>query len=137
MSDDVSAFLRATERADVPAIMATLAPGAQLASPLVHGATFTGEKDLEILLSAVYGTLRNLTWEEAFEDGGVHTVLGTCTVWGRPIHDAMILRTNEGGRITHIQPHLRPWSGLTVFALAVGPKLARNPQLMRRAMGAR
>lgn len=80
MSDYITQFLRATERADIPAIMATPAPEARLASPLVHGATFTGRQDLEILRPAVYGTLRILAWQEAFAGDGVHIVLGTCTV---------------------------------------------------------
>lgn len=133
MNDHVTQFLRATERADVAAIMTTLSPEATLTSPLVGGAEFSNPRDLEVLLEAVYSTLRDLRWNETYRDGAAYTVLGTARVLGRPLHDAMILSTDDLGRISRIQPHLAPWSGLTAFALALGPKLARHPGVLRRA----
>jgi hypothetical protein len=38
------------------------------------------------------------------------------------------------GRIRRIRPHLRPWLGLTGFALLVGPRLARHPGVILRAL---
>ena len=41
----------------------------------------------------------------------------------------------ETGRsLQRIRPHLRPWLGLTGFALLVGPQLARHPGVILRAL---
>jgi hypothetical protein len=33
-----------------------------------------------------------------------------------------------------IRPHLRPWLATTAFALLLGPKIARHPRVMCRAI---
>ena len=33
-----------------------------------------------------------------------------------------------------IRPHLRPWLAITLFALLLGPKIARHPGVLRRAL---
>lgn len=53
MGHHVHVFTTASQDADVPALMATLAPQACLVSPLVGGATLRGHDDLRILLTAV------------------------------------------------------------------------------------
>lgn len=136
MDDQVEAFCRAATRADVDGMMVTLAPGGEMVSPLAGGAVFRRPDDLRILFGAVYGTLRDLHWDEHYRDGRVHTVLGSARVLGRELHDAMVVETDEQGRVQRIRPHLRPWSGLTAFALAMGPKLARHPDVLRRATSA-
>jgi hypothetical protein len=46
----------------------------------------------------------------------------------------MVFDLAEDGRIRRIWPHLRPWLALTLFAVIVGPKLARRPDVIRRAL---
>ncbi|WP_019284265.1 MULTISPECIES: hypothetical protein [Arsenicicoccus] len=133
MDDAVDVFKRAAVDADIPTLMTTLADDACLVSPLVGGATFRGHDDLRILLTAVYTTISGLTWTEHHRDGATHVVLGAGRVAGRPLVDAMIVDTNDAGMIQRIRPHLGPWSGLTAFAVAMGPKLARHPGVLRRA----
>jgi hypothetical protein len=48
--------------------------------------------------------------------------------------DAMVLELARDGRIRRISPHLRPWLALTLFAALVGPKVAREPSVVRRAL---
>ncbi|WP_114854014.1 nuclear transport factor 2 family protein [Brachybacterium sp. YJGR34] len=133
MDDPVETYLRATVHADVPALLGTLAPGASLSSPLVGGAVFREPEDLGILFGAVYEILRDLRWEEHYRDGRMHTVLGRARVLGAELHDAMLLETDADGRVLTIRPHLRPWTGLSAFAIALAPRLTRHPGVLRRA----
>jgi hypothetical protein len=48
--------------------------------------------------------------------------------------DAMVFDLGSDGRIQRISPHLRPWLALTLFALVLGPKVARHPAMIRRAL---
>ena len=41
---------------------------------------------------------------------------------------------NDAGLIVRIRPHLRPWLAITLFALVLGPKIARHPGVLRRAL---
>jgi hypothetical protein len=40
------------------------------------------------------------------------------------------------GLIREIRPHLRPWLALTLFALTLGPRVARRPGVLVRALRA-
>lgn len=130
----VENYCRAATTNDVDGLMSTLAPGAELVSPLAGGTVFREPEDLRILFNAIYSSLTEMVWEEHYQDGNVHTVCGRARVLGRPLYDAMIIETDEEGRVRRIRPHLRPWSALTAFALAMGPHLARHPGTLRRAM---
>jgi hypothetical protein len=46
----------------------------------------------------------------------------------------MVLELAADGRIQRIRPYLRPWLALTLLALMLGPKVARHPGLVRRAL---
>ena len=48
--------------------------------------------------------------------------------------DAMVFELGADGRIERIGPHLRPWLALTLFAVVLGPKVARHPAIVRRAL---
>jgi hypothetical protein len=50
--------------------------------------------------------------------------------------DAMVFELAPDGRIRRISPHLRPWFALTLFALVLGPKVARRPGVVWRALTA-
>jgi hypothetical protein len=40
----------------------------------------------------------------------------------------------ENGLIRTVRRHLRPWLATTVFALLLGPKVARHPGVIWRAL---
>jgi hypothetical protein len=40
----------------------------------------------------------------------------------------------DDGRISRIRPHLRPWLATTLFALLLGPQVARHPGVVWRAL---
>jgi hypothetical protein len=46
----------------------------------------------------------------------------------------MVFELAPDGRIRRIGPHLRPWLALTVFAARLGPKVARRPGVIGRAL---
>jgi len=54
---------------------------------------------------------------------------------GVTITDAMVLALDNTGPIVRIRPHLRPRLAITLFALLLGPKIARHQGVLLRALG--
>ncbi len=132
--DAVDVFCDATRTNDVNRIVGTLAPDAELLSPLFGRMVFRGRDDLRVLLGAVYGALSGLTWREVIGDGATRVAVSDARIAGVTITDAMVLELNDAGLIVRIRPHLRPWLAITLFALLLGPKIARHPGVLRRAL---
>ena len=132
--DAVAQFLEATRIKDIDRIVSTLAPEAELVSPLSGRMVFRGRDDLRVLLGAVYGGLSNLIWREVIGEGSTRVAISDARIAGVTITDAMVLELDEAGRIVRIQPHLRPWLAITLFALLLVPKIARHPGVLRRAL---
>jgi hypothetical protein len=130
----VATFLEATRAKDVDRMMSALAPDAELASPLSGRMLFRGVADLRVLLAAVYGGLSDLTWREVIGDGSTRVAVSDARIAGVTITDAMVLELDDAGLIVRIRPHLRPWLAITLFALLLGPKIARHPGVLRRAL---
>ncbi|WP_433684271.1 nuclear transport factor 2 family protein [Nocardia sp. CA-119907] len=133
MSDAVAQFREATEAVDIDAMMSTLAPDAELTSPLSGRLTFRGHDDLRILLTAAYGSLSQLRWTEDIGDGDRRVLLAEASVGPFRMTEAMILELAADGRIRRLNPHLRPWLPLSLLAVKLGPRLLRHPGVMRRA----
>jgi hypothetical protein len=134
MDDAVSRYRAATEAGDVDGFMEALAPDVELVSPISGHMVFRGQDDVRVLLSAVYGSLNDLRWTATHSDGESCVIVGEARVAGVRMTDAMLLDLAPDGRIRRIGPHLRPWLALTLFALVLGPKVARHPALVRRAL---
>jgi hypothetical protein len=134
MSDAVGRYRAATEGNDMEALAAVLAPDVELVSPLSGRMTFRGRDDVGKLLTAVYGTLRDLRWTATIGDGDQRVLYGEARVVGVRMTDAMVLDLGPDGQIRRIAPHLRPWLALTLFALLLGPKVGRHPGVVRRAL---
>jgi SnoaL-like domain len=132
--DAVAVFCEATRVNDIGRLMSVLAPDAELISPLSGRMVFRGRDDLRVLLAAVYGGLKGLTWQEVIGEGSTRVAVSTARVAGLTIADAMVLDLDDTGLITRIRPHLRPWLAITLFALLLGPKIARRPGVVRRAL---
>jgi SnoaL-like domain len=134
-NDAVATFLDATKARDIDRIVSTLAPDAELLSPLSGRMVFRGRDDLRVLLGAVYGGLSNLIWREVIGEGATTRVaVSDARIAGVTITDAMVLELDDAGLIVRIRPHLKPWLAITLFALLLGPKLARHPGVLRRAL---
>jgi len=133
VDDAVARYRSASEANDIDALMATLAPDAELFSPVAGRFAFRGERDLRVLLGAVYGSISGLSWREEVGDGALRVVLGDCTIGPFKLGDAMVCELDDDGRIRRITPHLRPWLALSFFALAIGPKMIGHPGVILRA----
>jgi len=118
-------------------MVATLAPDAELVSPVSGKLLFRGTEDIHFLLAAVYGLLTDVRWDPDIGDDHMRVAVGGARVGGVRIGDAMVFELDEQGRIRRIRPHLRPWLALTVFSLMVAPRVARRPGVVLRALRSR
>lgn len=134
MDDAIARYRAATEAGDVDAFMATMAPDVEVVSPISGRMIFRGQDDVRVLLSAVYGTLKGLRWNTAVGEGTDRVLVGEAKVLGVRMTDAMVLELDADGLIRRISPHLRPWLALTLFAAVLGPKVARHPGIVGRAL---
>jgi hypothetical protein len=132
--DAVATFCDAARIKDVGRMVSVLAPDAELVSPLSGRMVFRGRDDLRVLLGAVYGGLSNLVWREVIGGGSTRVAVSDARIGGVTITDAMVLELDDAGLIVRIRPHLRPWLAITLFALLLGPKIARHPGVLRRAL---
>jgi hypothetical protein len=115
-------------------MMATLAPDAELVSPLSGRLVFRGSADLTRLLAAVYGAVNGMRWTDEIGDGSQRVVLGEGRIGPLRLGDAMVLELDDQGLIRRIRPHLRPWLAVTAFALVLGPKILVDPGMVWRAL---
>ena len=134
MDDAVTRYRAASEANDIDEIVATLAPDAEVVSPISGRMVFRGHADLRVLLGAVYASLNGLRWHEDVGDRPLRVVLGEARVGRVKLTDAMAFELGDDGRIRRIRPHIRPWLALTLFALRLGPKMARHPGIIARAL---
>jgi hypothetical protein len=134
VDDAVTHYRTASERNDIGALLEALTPDAELVSPLSGRMVFRGKEDLRVLLTAVYGGMTNLRWREEFGDARHRVVIGDGRVGPLRMSDAMVFDLADDGRIQRIRPHLRPWLAVTLFALRLGPKVARRPGVLVRAL---
>lgn len=137
VDDAVARYRTASETNDIDGLIATLAPDAELVSPLSGRLVFRGREDLRILLGAVYGLMKDLRWREEVGEGPLWVVMGDGRVGPLRLADAMVCELDEHGRIRRIRPYLRPWLALTLLALMLGPKIARHPGVLLRAARSR
>jgi hypothetical protein len=95
---------------------------------------FRGTDDLRALFIALFATVRRIDWDREIGEGAVRVLVGTAAVGPFELTDAMVVELDGDGRIRRLRPHLRPWLGLTVLALTLGPRVARRPGVVRRAL---
>ncbi len=134
MRDAIDQYRSASMAGDVEGVMSLLAPDAELVSPVSGRMVFRGQRDLRLLFEAVYGSLKDLVWYEQVSDGRLALLRGAAKVGPVTLGDAMVFELAEDGLIRRIRPHFRPWLALSAFAVVVGPKLARHPSVLARAL---
>lgn len=135
--DQLAEFRAASEANDLDRFIATLAPDAELVSPLLAHGVIRGTHDLRLLFGAVYGSLSGLRWTEEIWDGDRGLMIAHARIGPFAIDDAMLFELDPEGRIKRLRPHLRPWVATTWFALVVGGRLGRHPGVIWRAMRSR
>ena len=134
MDDAVGRYREASEADDIDALIETIAPDAELVSPLSGRMVFRGRDDLRVLLGAVYATTREMRWREEIGEGAARVLIGEFKIGPLRASDAMAFDLADDGRIRRIRPHLRPWLATTLFALLLGPQIARHPGILMRAL---
>lgn len=136
MDDALARYTDASERNDIDTLMSACAPDVELVSPISGHMVFKGEDDVRHLLTAVYGSLKGLRWTRTLGEGKDRVAVGEARLLGVRMTDAMVFELAPDGRIRRIGPHLRPWLALTLFALVLGPQVARRPGMIWRALRA-
>jgi hypothetical protein len=134
MDDAVTRYCAASEANDMDALVATFAADIELLSPLSGHLLFRGIDDVRFLLGCVYDTIGHVRWQPPIGQGTTRLAITQARVGGLRIDDAMLFELDGNGLIRKIRPHLRPWLATTVFALLVGPKVARRPGALLRAL---
>jgi hypothetical protein len=132
----VDRYLAAAQSNDIDVLVETLADDPELVSPLSGRMVFRGREDLRVLLRVVYGSLRGVSWQTPIRDGNRCVVLGESRVGPARRHDVTVFELADDGRIQRIRPFVRPWLGLTVDALVVGPKMAPHLGIVWRSLRA-
>lgn len=131
--DIIARFCAATEAGDIDALIETLSADAELVSPLIGSAVFQGHDDLRVLFAALLPTLSGLAWRHVVSGDGTAVAVAEARVVGVRIGDAMLIEQTPDGHIRRLTPHVRPWLGLTLLAIILGPRLVRHPSVIRRA----
>ena len=116
------------------ALSATFAPDVQLPSPVIGSAVFRGRDDVTTLLTAVYSMLRDVRWEAPVGEGQQRLAVARARVGPMRIDDAMVFELDGEGRISRIRPHLRPLLATMLFFVMIGPRMARSPGVVLRAV---
>lgn len=132
--DAITEFRAASEANDLDRFVDTLAPDAELVSPLLARGVIRGKKDLRLLFAAVYGSLSEVHWTKEIMDGDRGFMIAEARIGPFKIDDAMAFELGPDGRIQRLRPHLRPWLASTWFALVVGVKVARHSGVLWRAV---
>lgn len=132
--DFVARYQSASEAGDISGLMEAMTADVELVSPISGRMVFKGEKDVELLLRAVYGSLKGLRWKQAYGEGEDRVIYGEARLLGVRLTDAMVFELAEDGRIRRIGPHIRPWLALTLFAVVLGPKVGLHPGVVWRAL---
>ena len=134
MDEPLSRYLAASEAGDIEGVIGALAADVELTSPISGRMVFRGREDVGFLLGAVYGSLKDLHWTQTLGEGENRVSVGHARIGPLRMTDAMVFELDSAGRIRMISPHLRPWLALTLFALVLGPKVARRPGVLWRAL---
>jgi hypothetical protein len=132
--DSISHYRSASEANEIGRLMEATATDVEVVSPISGRMVFKGQKDVEFLLRAVYGSLRGLQWKQEIGDGEHRVLYGEARLLGVRMTDAMVFDLGPDRRIRRISPHLRPWLALTLFAMVLGPKVGIKPGIVWRAL---
>jgi hypothetical protein len=135
--DALERYARAGETSDVALVLSAYSPDGVLSSPIVGRFTFRGPADIGAVMTEVYRVVKDTTFTRRAVEGRTAMLTAKSRVWGIRIEEAFAIDLDEDGRIGSATVHVRPWLGLTVFALALGLRMSSHPLVLWRAWRSR
>jgi len=115
-------FRAAVEAADHAGMVAALAPGAVLRSPVTFE-PFEGRDAVARLFSILLEVFEDFRYTDALEGDGVAALVFRARVGDRELEGLDLLRFDADGRIAELTVMVRPASGLMALGEAVGARL--------------
>jgi hypothetical protein len=121
---DAHPFRAAIEARDPEAAIALLHPDVQFSSPAVFK-PYVGADVVGLVLRNVVEVLEDFHYTGEVSDGTRTVLFFSARVGDRTVEGIDDLVVDDSGRITHLRVMMRPLSGLTAVAEAMGRRLAQ------------
>jgi hypothetical protein len=120
-------FRAGVEARDHAAMVATLAPGVVLHSPVTFRA-FEGRDATAYVLAGVMRVFTDFRYTDQLEAGdGVHALVFRATVGDREVEGIDLVRIGADGLIDDLTVFVRPQSGLNALAARMAEELGSPP----------
>jgi hypothetical protein len=119
-----TAFRRAVEAMDLDAMEAALAPDVVFRSPVVYK-PYEGREATLGLLRLVTQVFEDFEYTDEVESEGSACLVFRARVGDREVQGIDYLRLDEEGRISELTVLIRPMSGVTALAEAMGARIAQ------------
>jgi hypothetical protein len=119
-------FREAAEAADVEALVATLSDDVVLHSPITERIKFNGRDQVRELMYSVFATVDGTSYFADVGDARTRVMFLRAGAAGQPFEEALRVELNDQQQIREITVFVRPLPGLTGFAAALVPRVARR-----------
>lgn len=122
MAMQSDAFRKAAESKDFSAIEELFAEDVTFRSPVVYK-PYEGRESVATLLGAVAQVFEDFRYTDQTETDGTATLAFSARVGEKELDGIDLLRFDKEGRIREMQVYVRPMSGVTALAEAMGRML--------------
>jgi SnoaL-like domain len=116
------AFRRAVEAKDLSAIDDLFSEDVSFRSPVVYK-PYQGREAVAMLLGTVVQVFEDFRYTDHTETGDTATLAFSCRIGEKEVDGIDLVRFDEDGKIREMQVYVRPMSGVTALAEAMGRKL--------------
>ncbi len=118
---------------DLPGLLATMAPGVVLNSPITDRFRFEGHDQLRELMGDVLVVIQDLRYLDDVGDDRTRSLRASGRVGRVVLQESVLVRLDEAGLIEELTLFVRPMPALVTLAAELGPRVARR---RGRAQGA-
>lgn len=129
-------YRAAAEAHDVDGMLACMAPGVVLSSPITDVFTFAGRDQLRLLLEDVFAVMDDVAYSVDAGDDRTRVLRLSARIGSQRLDEVMLVTLDGDGLIERFELFVRPLPGLTAMAAALGPRVARR-RGRARALAAR
>jgi hypothetical protein len=116
------AFRRAVEAKDLSAIDELFAEDVSFRSPVVYK-PYQGREAVALLLGAVVQIFEDFRYTDHTETGDTATLAFSARIGEKELDGIDLVRFGEDGKVREMAVYIRPMSGVTALAEAMGRKL--------------